>query len=54
MMARIWANCLETGTQVWNSVPETRREAVKAVLRQDVETGRISAEKYKEICWENF
>lgn len=53
-MARIWANRLEAGTQVWASVPAGRREAVKAVLRQDVADHRITAERYQEITGEGY
>lgn len=48
-MARIWANRLEAGTQTWDKVPMSRREAVKAVMRQDVEENRITAVQYLEI-----
>ena len=53
-MARIWANRLEAGDQVWSSVPKFRHEAVKAVMAEDVKSGRITAEKYEEICGEKF
>lgn len=48
-MARVWANRLEAGTKLWAEVPEARRNAVDAMLRQDVESGRITAERYREI-----
>lgn len=48
-MARIWANRLEAGTQSWADCPESRKAAVDEVLRQDVESGVISAERYEEI-----
>lgn len=53
-MARIWANRLEAGTQVWSAVPAVRREAVKAVLRQDAAAGRITAEQYQTITGEPY
>ena len=49
MMNRIWANRLEAGTQPWSACPASRRAAVDAILRQDVEDGRITAERYEEI-----
>ncbi len=48
-MNRIWANRLEAGTQTWADCPVSRKTAVDAILRQDVEAGRISAEQYEEI-----
>ena len=53
-MARIWANRLEAGTQKWENCPKHRHEAVKAVMRQDIETGRggMTAERYREITGE--
>lgn len=48
-MNRIWANRLEAGTQVWSSVPSSRKAAVEAILREDVENGVITAERFEEI-----
>ena len=48
-MNRIWANRLEAGTKTWAECPDTRKEAVDAILRQDVENGKITAERYTEI-----
>jgi hypothetical protein len=48
-MNRIWANRLEAGTQKWSDCPASRKTAVDAILRQDVEDGRITAERYTEI-----
>lgn len=53
-MARIWANRLEAGDQAWESVPMFRRNAVKEIMQGDVKSGRITAERYKEICGEDF
>ena len=49
MMNRIWANRLEAGTQPWSACPASRKTAVDTILRQDVEDGRITAERYTEI-----
>ena len=38
-MERIWANRLEGKTQVWEEVPKNRRDAVMAILKQDVKSG---------------
>ena len=53
-MARIWANRLEVGDQVWSSVPEFRHEAVKAVMQEDVKNEKITKKQYKEICGEEY
>lgn len=51
-MNEIWVNRLVAGTQSWEKVPATRREAVKAILAQRVKDGQISAEHYAEITGE--
>ena len=48
-MNRIWANRLEAGTKTWAECPIGRKYAVDAILREDVENGKISAERYTEI-----
>ena len=48
-MNRIWANRLEAGTKTWAEVPASRKAAVDAILRGDVEGGKITAEQYAEI-----
>ena len=53
-MAIIWRNRLEAGTQVWADCPERYRDAVKALLRADVEAGKITAERYQEITGEEY
>ena len=53
-MNRIWANRLEAGTQVWASVPASRKAAVKQILREDAQSGHngMTPEKYTEITGE--
>ncbi len=51
-MNEIWTNRLIAGTQTWEKVPATRREAVKAILAQRVKDGQISAEHYAAITGE--
>lgn len=53
-MNRIWANRLEAGTQSWTDCPDSRKADVDAILREDVEAGKISAEKYEEITGESY
>ena len=42
-MNKIWANRLIAGTQVWDSVPDYRRNGVKTELASRVEDGEITA-----------
>ena len=53
-MDRIWANRLEAGTQKWVDCPDSRKAAVDAILRQDVDSGKITAEQYTEITGEAY
>lgn len=53
-MNRIWANRLEAGTQSWADCPASRKPAVDAILRQDVEAGKITAKRYEEITGEPY
>ena len=48
-MAKIWRNRLIAGTQVFENCPERYRDAVVALLRNDVAHGIITAERFKEI-----
>lgn len=53
-MAKIWANRLIAGTQVWESVPAFRKNAVKAELKKRVKNGIIDAEQYESITGEPY
>lgn len=53
-MAKIWRNRLEAGTQLWANCPERYRDAVRALLRADVETGKMTAARYLEITGEAY
>ena len=53
-MSRIWANRLEAGTKTWAECPDSRKTAVRRVLRQDVENGVITARQYEEITGEAY
>ena len=48
-MAKIWANRLIGGTKVWEQVPASRKASVLEELRNRVESGEITAERFKEI-----
>ena len=53
-MERIWANRLIAGTKTWEQVRKDRKDAVKAILKQDVENNKLSAERYEEIVGEAY
>lgn len=53
-MNRIWANRLEAGTQQWADVPASRKNAVRELLRGDVDNGVITPEHYEEITGEEY
>ena len=48
-MNRIWANRLEAGSKTWAECPNSRKAAVDVILREDVENGKLTAERYTEI-----
>ena len=48
-MNRIWANRLEAGSKTWAECPASRKDAVDAILRKDVEDGKLTTERYTEI-----
>lgn len=51
-MNKIWANRLIAGDKTWAEVPESRKAAVKAELRNRVLSGEISEARYHEIVGE--
>ena len=54
-MNKIWANRLIAGTKTWEDVIKANRsEGVLAELRNRVENGEITAEKFKEITGEVY
>lgn len=53
-MNEIWANRLIAGTQVWDSVPDYRKNGVKTELVSRVEDGEINADRYEEITGEKY
>ena len=48
-MNKIWANRLIAGTQAWNSVPASRKQAVMTILLDYVQEEKITQERYNEI-----
>ena len=53
-MAKIWRNRIIAGTQSYDNCPLKYKDAVKALLRQDVENGVITREQYKEYVHEDY
>ena len=55
-MARIWANRLEAGDKTWANVPNSRKAAVRAILREDVQNHHngMTPERYEEIVGEPY
>lgn len=53
-MNKIWANRLVAGTKTWEQVPASRKEAALAELKNRVESGEITAERFEEITGEVY
>lgn len=53
-MNKIWANRLIGGTKTWEQVPESRKASVLEELRNRVESGEITAERFEEITGEKY
>ena len=53
-MAKIWRNRIVAGTQVFEDCPERYKDAVLALLRQDVVDGVITAERFKELTGQDY
>ncbi len=53
-MAKIWVRRLEAGTQVFEDCPEKYKDEVVRLLRADVASGKITAERYEEITGEPY
>jgi hypothetical protein len=51
-MAKIWRNRLIDGTQNFSDCPAKYRDAVLALLREDVKNGVITQERFDEIIAE--
>lgn len=48
-MAKIWRNRIEAGDQLFENCPIRYRDAVLALMRQDVKDGVISAARFEAL-----
>lgn len=53
-MAKIYWRTIKRGTRSFASVPAGLKEAVKALAREDVASGTITAEEYAEYIGEAY
>ena len=53
-MAKIWRNRIIAGTRTFDEVPSTWKNAVKELLKEDVEDGVLTEEEYEEIVGEAY
>ena len=53
-MSKIWRNRIIAGDQQFSHCPVRYKAAVLELLRQDVEDGTISAERFEELTGEPY
>lgn len=53
-MAKIYYRSINAGTKTISDVPTLWLNSVKALFRADVVSGKITAERYKEITGEDY
>lgn len=53
-MAKLWAKKLENGDKTWAEVPDSRKEDVKNVLKEDVKSNKLTAQAYETITGETY
>lgn len=53
-MAKIWRNRIIGETQKFESCPDRYVDDVLALLKADVVSGKITAEKYKELTGKEY
>lgn len=53
-MAKIWRNRIVAGTQKFSDCPARYKAQVLELLRQDVENGVITAERFEELTGEPY
>ena len=53
-IAKIWRNRIEAGTQQYSDCPEKYKVMVLELMREDVASGKITAERFKELTGEDY
>lgn len=53
-MAKIYWRTIKRGTRTFADIPDNLKDAVKALAKQDVIDGEITAEQYAEITGEEY
>lgn len=53
-IAKIWRNRIEAGTQSFDNCPEKYKADVLTLMRQDVASGKITAERFEELTGEPY
>lgn len=53
-MNEIWTRRLIAGTKTWAEMPVSRQIPVLLLLGERVESGELTAERYKEITGEDY
>lgn len=53
-MAKIWRNRIIAGDKTYASCPDRYKVAVLALLKADVTSGTITAERYEELTGEPY
>ena len=53
-IAKIWRNRIEAGTQSFDNCPEKYKADVLTLMRQDVASGKITAEQFEELTGEPY
>ena len=53
-IAKSYWRLIKAGNRTFDSIPDSVKEDVIALAKQDVDTGEITPERYKEITGEDF
>ena len=53
-IAKSYWRSIKRGTKTFEQVPEALKEDVKALAREDVESGAITAEQYEQYIGEPY
>ena len=53
-VAKIWRNRIEGETQLYSNCPGLYKDDVLTLLKEDVASGKITAEKFKEYTGTDY